>query len=57
MDYTCGSFRTMEMCNANMKKELWDPLYKIGEDAKKEHKESKYHSPITVLMMMFSKMS
>ena len=57
MDYTCGNFRNMEMCNSNLKKDIWEPLYKIGQDALKEHKESKYHSPITVLMMMFSKMS
>ena len=57
MDYTCSQYRNLDMCKANLKAEVWEPLFKIGEDAAKEHQVSRFHSPITVMMKMFAKMN
>ncbi|RWS30441.1 hypothetical protein B4U80_08372 [Leptotrombidium deliense] len=57
VEYTCGVFKDLDSCNTSMKKEIWQPLYEIGKDAVKAGYTSKFSSPFTLAVKIFSKLN
>lgn len=48
IDFTCGGFKSVDECNKNLRKDLWDSLLAVTAS------ESHYKSPMTPLITMFN---